>query len=133
MNTTEDNAPYWGFHLSIDAGGADLQKISDPQLIERFIKDLVKRIDMVAYGEPQIVKFGSGNKEGITALQLIETSNICVHFVEYDPKNSGFGSYYFDCFSCKEYDIQAVVKCCREYFGNKTERIHYYVRHADDV
>ena len=131
MNTNADDAPYWGFHLSIDAGGADLTKISDPQLIERFIKDLVKRIDMVAYGEPQIKRFGSGNKEGITAQQLIETSNICVHFVEYDPKNTGKGQYYFDCFSCKPYDIQAVVKCCREYFGNKTERVHYFVRHAD--
>lgn len=132
MNATTDNTPYWGYHLSIDAGGADMTKISDPVLIEKFIKDLVKRIDMVAYGEPQIVRFGHGDKEGITAIQLIETSNICVHFVEYDPKNTGFGSYYMDVFSCKEYDIQTVVKCCREYFGNKTERIHYYVRHADE-
>ena len=42
MNANEDSAPYWGFHLSIDAGGAELTKISDPQLVERFIKDLVK-------------------------------------------------------------------------------------------
>jgi len=132
MNTNEDTAPYWGFHLSIDAGGADISKISDAKLIYNFLKDLVKRIDMVAYGEPQIVRFGSGNKEGITAQQLIETSNICVHFVEYDPKNTGKGSYYFDCFSCKPYDINEVVKCCREYFGNVTERVHYFVRHADD-
>lgn len=131
MNTTDDNSPYWGYHLSIDAGGADIKKISDPDLIYAFIKDLVTRIDMVPYGEPQIVRFGSGNKLGITAMQLIETSNICVHFVEYDPKNTGLGSYYFDCFSCKPYDVNEVVNCCREYFGNAAERIHYFVRQAD--
>lgn len=43
---------------------------------------LVKDIDMVPYGGPQVVHFGSGNKAGYTLVQLIETSNITAHFVE---------------------------------------------------
>ena len=128
MNANEDNAPYWGFHLSIDAGGADIKKISDPQLIERFIKDLVKRIDMVAYGEPQIVNFGSGNKAGYTLVQLIETSNICAHFVPDDGNNGN--AMYLDVFSCKEYDDQVVIELVKKYFGAKYIRPNYLTRQA---
>ena len=124
MNTNADDAPYWGFHLSIDAGGADLTKISDPQLIERFIKDLVKRIDMVAYGEPQIVRFGSGNKEGITAQQLIETSNLAAHFVDRD------NTMYLDVFSCKPYDTDIVIGLVKQYFKPERVRPNYLTRQA---
>lgn len=62
---------------------------------------------MVAYGKPLVVKFGSGNKAGYTLVQLIETSNICAHFVEETD------DMYLDVFSCKPFnpsDVEAVVK-----------------------
>jgi len=121
---------YWGYHLSLDAAGCDLESISNPDTITAFTKDLVKRIDMVAYGEPQVVHFGSGNKAGYTLIQLIETSNICCHFVEDDGTDSGKGSAYFDLFSCKTFDNDEVIKCFREYFGNTSERVHYFTRQA---
>ena len=121
---------YWGYHLCINARGASLAAISDASNIEKFTKDLVKRIDMIAYGEPQIVHFGSGNKAGYTLVQLIETSNICAHFVEDDGYETDTGSYYFDCFSCKPFDINEVIKCCREYFKNESEQISYITRQA---
>lgn len=121
---------HWGYHLALDARGANLESIKSAEVIEKFVKDLVVRIDMVPYGEPQIVHFGHDNKAGYTLVQLISTSNICAHFVEDDGNNNGTGSYYFDCFSCKPFDIQTVVDCCREYFGNESEKITYLTRQA---
>jgi S-adenosylmethionine/arginine decarboxylase-like enzyme len=57
---------------------------------------------MVSYGEPQIVMFGTGNKKGYTLVQLIETSNICAHFVEES------NDMYLDVFSCKTFDPHVV-------------------------
>jgi S-adenosylmethionine/arginine decarboxylase-like enzyme len=79
---------------------------------------------MVAYGEPQIVNFGSGNKAGYTLVQLIETSNICAHFVNED------NTMYLDVFSCKEYDDQIVINLVRKYFGAHKVRPSYLTRQA---
>lgn len=121
---------YWGYHLCIDAAGADLASISSHENIQAFAKDLVKRIDMIAYGEPQTVRFGEGNKEGITLVQLISTSNIMCHFVEDDGRGDGTGSFYMDVFSCKTFNNDDVLKCCEDYFGKTDNRIHYFVRQA---
>jgi S-adenosylmethionine/arginine decarboxylase-like enzyme len=119
---------YWGYHLAIDAAGADLAAISSHDAVQAFARDLVKRINMVAFGEPQTVRFGSGNKTGITLVQLIETSNIMCHFVEDD--GNGNTAYYLDVFSCKTFDNDVVVKCCEDHFGKTNNRIHYFVRQA---
>jgi len=55
----------WGYHLIIDAARCMPQNIRCPTNIERFSKTLVERIEMVPYGKPQIVMFGSGNKKVI--------------------------------------------------------------------
>jgi len=119
---------YWGYHLAVDAAGPKLEAISSIANVTEFAKDLVKRIDMVAFGEPQVVSFGSGNKAGITLVQLIETSNICCHYVEDD--GNGGTAFYLDVFSCKTFDNDVVLKCCEDYFGKTSNRIHYFVRQA---
>jgi len=102
---------YWGHHLMIDAAGCDKSKIADHDTIYNFTKQLVKDIDMVAYGEPQIVDFGSGDKAGYSLVQLIETSNICGHFV------NEYGDVYLDVFSCKIFDPKIVSGLVTKYFG----------------
>ena len=119
---------YWGFHLAVDALGPKLDSIASAETITAWVKDLVKRIDMIAYGEPNVVRSGTGNKAGITCVQLIETSNICVHFVEDD--GAGNTSFYLDVFSCKPFDNDVVLQCCEDYFGKTSNRIHYFVRQA---
>ena len=47
---------YWGYHLAIDAAGPELAAISSIAQVTAFAKELVKRIDMVAFGEPQVVR-----------------------------------------------------------------------------
>lgn len=115
---------YWGYHLMLDCAGADHASITDAANIAAFTKELVKRIDMIAYGEPQIVHFGTGNKEGYTLVQLIETSNICAHF------NNDSDTFYLDVFSCKTFDKDVVVQTVREFFKTKSERELYITRQA---
>ena len=121
---------FWGYHLSLNVAGCRVSAVTNHDLIKDFARDLVKRIDMVPYGEPMTVRFGDGNKSGITLLQLIETSNIMCHFVDDDQHGTETGGGYFDCFSCKPYDINVVIKCFREYFGNTSEHITYFTRQA---
>ena len=115
----------WGFHLCLDIAKCRPSSIRNAKHIEQFTKKLVKDIDMIAYGDPRIVKFGSGNKAGYTMVQLIETSNICAHFCE--ETNSA----YIDVFSCKPYDIKVVEKLVKEYFEPETMKKNYLERDAE--
>jgi len=112
----------WGWHLSVDAGGCNLEKISDPENIHKFVEQLVTDIDMVAYGAPQIVRFGSGDKEGYTLVQLIETSNINAHFAE------DLRAVFLDVFSCKEFQNDIVLNLIGEYFDAESFDISFSTR-----
>jgi S-adenosylmethionine decarboxylase len=98
--------------------------IGSSLVIKNFTKDLVKQIDMVAYGEPQIVMFGTGNKKGYTLIQLIETSNIAGHFVEEN------NTMYLDVFSCKDFDAEVVKKLVHEYFHAQSFSSRVLLRQA---
>jgi S-adenosylmethionine/arginine decarboxylase-like enzyme len=93
-------------------------------VIEKFTNTLVKDIDMVAYGKPQIIMFGSGNKKGYTLVQLIETSNICAHFVEETD------DMYLDVFSCKDFDPDQVKKIVKSFFDPQFIDITTLIRQA---
>jgi len=100
------NKMSWGYHLMLDCSKCLSAPIRCSFNINTFAKTLVKRIDMVPYGEPQVVRFGSGDKAGYTLVQLIETSNITAHFCEET------NDMYLDVFSCKPFnptDVEAVV------------------------
>jgi S-adenosylmethionine/arginine decarboxylase-like enzyme len=103
----------WGKHLILDAAGCSPKMIGSEVVVANFARSLVKRIDMVAYGQPQVVMFGTGSKKGYTLVQLIETSNITAHFVEEN------NSMYLDVFSCKDFDPQVVEEAVKEFFDAK--------------
>jgi S-adenosylmethionine/arginine decarboxylase-like enzyme len=115
---------YWGYHLIVNAGGCNKAAITDHGTIYDFAKELVEKIEMVAYGEPQIVFFGEGNKEGYTLVQLIETSNICAHFV------NETGDMYLDVFSCKTFDKDVVLNLVDDYFLPSRVNTTYLERQA---
>jgi S-adenosylmethionine/arginine decarboxylase-like enzyme len=116
---------YWGYHLMLDCGGCN-KNIQIRGQIVKFVKDIVERIDMIAHGEPMVEYMLPGDpKQGYSMVQLIETSNICAHFVE--PDNTA----YFDVFSCKKFDPEVVKKCVREYFAPGSIREHFLHRQAD--
>jgi S-adenosylmethionine/arginine decarboxylase-like enzyme len=114
----------WGKHLILDAAGCSPKMIGCPKVITGFAKTLVKRIDMVAFGEPQVVMFGSGNKKGYTLIQLIETSNIAAHFVEEN------NSMYLDVFSCKDFNAEVVKEAVHEFFDAQRFRTKLMLRQA---
>lgn len=115
---------YWGYHLMLDCSGCNEYAIRDYDTIYNFTKQLVKDIDMVAYGEPQIIHFGKDDKAGYSLVQLIETSNICGHFVNQD------NTVYFDVFSCKPFDNDVVIGLVKKYFDAVKIRINYVTRQA---
>ena len=114
----------WGYHLIIDAAGCDATAIRSKPTIKAFIKELVPSIDMVAYGAPRIVKFGTGNKKGYTLVQLIETSDITTHFVE--ETNEA----YFDVFSCKSFRPSIAIDIIKKYFKPTKLKTHFIKRQA---
>jgi S-adenosylmethionine/arginine decarboxylase-like enzyme len=117
---------YWGYHLVLDCAGCDHAAITNGENIRTFTKELVKRIDMVAYGDPIIEHFATHDPEkaGYSMVQLIETSNICAHFVDKDD------TMYLDVFSCKPFSNDVVMECVKEFFGAQTQRMTYLTRQA---
>lgn len=101
----------WGKHLILDCAGCNFFLINDTTNIREFIKDLIKRIDMVAHGEPHIEFLLPGtDNEGYSVLQMITTSNITIHFVNQTKEA------YIDVFSCKEFDTDVAIAVVTEYF-----------------
>jgi S-adenosylmethionine/arginine decarboxylase-like enzyme len=107
---TRRNSKAWGQHLVIDAKHCNSDKIRDADHIKEFAKTLVKTVHMKAYGDPQVVMFGTGRVKGYTLVQLIETSNITAHFAEED------NSVYFDLFSCKSFSTADAKEVFVTYF-----------------
>jgi S-adenosylmethionine/arginine decarboxylase-like enzyme len=101
----------FGQHLVIDAAGCN-DKISDRDSIAAFSADLVKAIDMKAYGAPWIEHFGHDlpKASGYTLVQLIETSNITAHFCDHS------GEAYIDVFSCKDFDERVALDVVERHF-----------------
>jgi len=115
---------YWGYHLLLDCAKCTPSKIRNKHLIETFATNLVRKIDMVAYGAPQVQHFGSGNKGGYTLVQLIETSNITAHFVEETD------DIYLDVFSCKPFNPRDVEDLVQDTFRPASKNRIFLTRQA---
>jgi len=115
---------YWGYHLIADFGKCVPASIRCRRNIIRFSNTLVKEIDMVPYGEPSVEHFGEGNKSGFTLVQLIQTSNICAHFVEET------NDIYLDVFSCKNFDKIDVHHMVQVFFEPSTTSMMLIKRQA---
>ena len=79
---------------------------------------------MVAYGPPQLVRFGEDDKMGYTLVQLIETSNITGHFCE------STNDAYLDIFSCKPYSKEQALILVQKYFAPKSVKSTFVHRQA---
>jgi S-adenosylmethionine/arginine decarboxylase-like enzyme len=124
MRTTRKNKRSWGYHLIVNAAGCDAEAIRSKDVIQRFSEELVKRIDMVAYGKPQIVRFGTSVQKGYTLVQLIETSCISAHFSE------DTNEVYLDVFSCKTFRKKDALDVFATYFIPKKMTTEFLVRQA---
>lgn len=118
---------YWGYHLILNCAKCVPISIRNQSNISQFSKQLVRKIDMVPFGEPQVVMFGSGNKKGYTLVQLIETSNITAHFVEETD------DLYLDVFSCKEFHHKDVIDVVKHYFNPVEIQTDFLLRQAPPI
>lgn len=102
----------WGQHLVLDLGGCN-ENILTKEGIASFVKELVQAIDMVAYGEPQIVHFAEHSYEaaGYSLVQLIETSAIMGHFSDNNR------DAYLDVFSCKKFSNETAIAVVKKHFA----------------
>lgn len=94
---------FWGKELILDCGGGN-SATRDIEAIKEFLLDLVPSIKMERFGLPIIENFGEGKASGYTAIQLITTSNITMHFCD------DTGDFYFNLFSCKDFDDMEVIR-----------------------
>jgi len=117
----------WGLHYVLNAARCCPRSIRSAPAITAFSKDLVKKIDMVPFGEPRVHHFGTGNKAGYTLVQLIETSNIIAHFVEETD------DMYLDVFSCKEFSPETVRTIVDNYFRPRAVSFQLLQRQAPFV
>lgn len=110
---SETKSPeFWGKHFLLDCFGCNKERITSKENIAAFTKTLVERIDMKAYGDPQIEHFATHDpsKGGYTLCQMIETSLIDGHFVDET------GDAYISVHSCKEFEPVTVIETVREFF-----------------
>lgn len=101
----------WGKETLIDLRCCDPIIIRSKTSLTDYVVRLVALIEMKAYGAPKIVHFGdSPLVSGYTLVQLIETSLISGHFVEYN------NSAYINIFSCKDYEEEVAADFTRKFF-----------------
>lgn len=117
---------FWGYHLTLDCHNSNRDLIQDQHNVDRFVRELVKRIDMQPIGEPRIEYTAAEfpDKAGFTAVQIIVTSSIVAHFVD------STGDIYLDVFSCKDFDIETVKSTVQEFFEPENMRMNFLTRHA---
>lgn len=117
---------YWGYHLILDCKACDIESVTSKENLEEFVKTLVEKIDMKAYGEPIIEHFATHEPKaaGYSLVQLIETSAITGHFVDFN------GDAYIDIFSCKYFDVEVAKQIIAEFFAPKQIKTTYMTRQA---
>ena len=116
----------WGQHLALDVRACDRDKITDAAMLRAWVTELVDRIGMRAYGAPLVEHFATHDPtaSGFSVVQLIETSNICGHFVD------GNGDAYIDVFSCAPFDRDVVVAFVAETLRPEAIIVHELIRDA---
>ena len=100
-------------HLIIDGYGGDLEKLSDTDLVHRFLDEHPDAIGMTKIIEPQVYTYHGKTLEdwGVSGFVLIAESHICVHtFAERGIVN-------IDIFSCKDFDTATSVETVKDVFS----------------
>jgi len=112
----------WGMSASIDIKNCNAEKIRSAALIQDYVIQLCKVIDMVRYGDCQVTNFGTGNKAGFTLVQLIETSSITGHF------SNDMNAAFIDIFSCKPFDPHEIGEFTQKFFESDEAEVTFKYR-----
>ena len=108
----------WGLESSIDLHSCHPALIRDPAHLRAFLVALCEHIHMRRFGEPWIERFGDEPRvEGLTGVQLIQTSNIGVHLI--DVSNGAC----INVFSCSAYPPHDAALFCQRWFQAQDVRL----------
>ncbi len=118
----EKNAA-WGLLTCIDLSTCNPALVRSEKDIKKFVEQLCVLIDMKRFGETQVVHFGEDEKvAGFSMVQLIETSLISGHFVNFN------NNVYIDIFSCKIYDPEVAAEFTKTFFGAQNCSLNVVLR-----
>jgi S-adenosylmethionine/arginine decarboxylase-like enzyme len=118
----------FGLHMTVDAKNSPVELIDDETNIREFVKKLLIDIEMTAYGDCVVKRFGNDPRlAGYSFFQLIEESNVSAHFCPYDymmtdkegNSYNNKGASYIDIFSCKDFDPKIVLNVVNDFFKPK--------------
>jgi S-adenosylmethionine/arginine decarboxylase-like enzyme len=101
----------WGLLAVIDLHGCRHDRLIDPGTFRRFVPTVIDAIGMRSRGDLALDRFGTGELEGWSAMQFIETSSITVHADEIENR------CFVDIFSCRSFDAAAAAAIATEHFG----------------
>ncbi len=113
----------WGLCTSIDLHSCGNLMDESPEseaAIEQYVKELCELIDMNRYGPAMIKWFGTGEVQGYTLTQLIETSCISAHWAD--------NRMFLDIFSCKFYDPYTAIEFTKKFFKSEEASINIWIR-----
>lgn len=115
---------WWGKEAVFDCTQCEVSLVTDGEHIKNFARDLVQRIKMIPFGEPEAIHFGDDDKKGYTLVQKISTSLISGHFCD------DTGNAYINVFSCKDFDLSTVEQAINDYFKPQRIRSNLLTRNA---
>lgn len=109
-----------GFHLTLDAIHCrNTQALKDLSLIYDLLDTFPEKIQMLAITPPILRKWSAppDPEWGLSGMIMISTSHLAIHTF---PMK---GKFYFDIFSCKEFDREKVVRFLVEIFQIEDYRV----------
>lgn len=110
----------FGPHLMLDCTGCNPEKIGDLQLIWDFLNQLPAKIGMTKITQPYVFPYEGLIPEdrGVTGMVIIAESHLTFHsFVDKDY-------FFFDLFSCKNFDVEAALQHVIDTFEVKSYEMH---------
>ena len=99
-----------GNHLLLEGYGGDFDRLNDEELIKDFLDSLPSKIKMNKISEVLISNYENGEESGISGVILLAESHISIH--TYPLKNFAVA----DIFSCKEFDVDKILKLINNNF-----------------
>lgn len=117
----------FGPHLMLDCRGCNIEKISNLEYVFKFLNELPDRIGMTKITQPYVFPYEGliPEDKGITGTVIIAESHITFHsFIDKDY-------FFFDVFSCKHFDVDAVAKIVMETFEVQNVERHQAIRGID--
>ncbi len=106
----------WGKSIAINLHECAHERLTSAALLEQFVTEVIKVVDMEAHGPCHIERFGDGELEGFSARQFIQTSCITVHLDEVGNRA------FIDIFSCKDFDGSKAETFAKSFFHAKEAR-----------